>query len=136
VSGQTDLETLLASMSPRLSAVEFAFATFPGAAAARPIPGTIATLLEEEGLSIVAPACALAEAGIEHKSGWAQISLTVHSSLEAVGLTAKIATALAADGISANVVAGYFHDHLFVPWHRRDDAMSILAALASGVPQR
>ena len=52
------------------------------------------------------------------------------SALEAVGLTAAISTALTRDGISCNVIAGYHHDHLFVPTDRAQDTMSVLAALA------
>jgi len=55
-----------------------------------------------------------------------KISLRVHSSLEAVGLTAAFATQLSDEGISANVVAGYFHDHIFVP---RQDAERAITAL-------
>jgi hypothetical protein len=55
--------------------------------------------------------------------------MMVHSSLEAVGMTAAIATALTARGISANVVAAFYHDHVFVPWDRRQDAMEAIAAL-------
>jgi hypothetical protein len=65
-----------------------------------------------------------------------RISLTVHSSLAAVGLTAAVATALAREGISANVVAGSYHDYLLVPWDRRDAAMAALAELAAGVSPR
>ncbi len=61
------------------------------------------------------------------------ITLRVHSALEAVGLTAAFSAALSREGISANVVAGYFHDHLFVPEDRRDDAMRVLSpAVGSG----
>ena len=51
----------------------------------------------------------------------------MQSALAAVGLTAAIATALAKVGISANVIAGYHHDHIFVPWSRRYEALAILA---------
>ena len=57
------------------------------------------------------------------------ITLDVHSSLEAVGLTAACAQALAAGGISANVVAGYSHDHILVPAPRAQDALAALDAL-------
>jgi hypothetical protein len=117
-------------MQPSLSEVEFGFGTVADPAAAEQICDIIATFQEEEGLSVVAPARALAEAGVRHSAGWAMISLAVHSSLAAVGLTAAIASALAEHGISANVVAAYYHDHIFVPWERRDQAMAILAALA------
>jgi hypothetical protein len=132
MTGQTDLQTLLAGMQPSLSEIEFGFGTVAGPAAAQLIPGIIATFQEEEGLSVVAPARTLAEAGVRHSAGWARISLAVHSSLAAVGLTAALASALAEHGIGANVVAAYFHDHLFVPWERRHEAMAILAALAKG----
>jgi uncharacterized protein len=54
----------------------------------------------------------------------------VHSDLAAVGLTAAFAGALASEGISCNVIAGFHHDHLFVPWERRADAMAALGRLA------
>ena len=64
--------------------------------------------------------------------GWARITLQVHSSLEAVGLTARVAESLADRGISANMVAAFHHDHVFVPWPRRAEALIILENLAKG----
>ena len=63
-------------------------------------------------------------------SDWARISLEVHSSLSAVGLSAALSSALADAGISANIVAALRHDHLFVPWDRREEAMHCLQSLA------
>tara|TARA_Y100000589_G_scaffold293059_1_gene297628 strand:- start:499 stop:786 length:288 start_codon:yes stop_codon:yes gene_type:complete len=57
------------------------------------------------------------------------ITLQVHSSLEAVGLTAIVSGVLAEQGISANVVAGYHHDHIFVPQSRSSEALNLLLAL-------
>ncbi len=62
---------------------------------------------------------------------WARISLGVHSSLEAVGLTAALSNALAEGGISANIIAALHHDHLFVPWSRRQEALRCIKALGS-----
>jgi hypothetical protein len=62
--------------------------------------------------------------------GWARITLAVHSGLAAIGLTARVATALAARGISANMIAAFHHDHVFVPWDRRDEAMAALRELS------
>ena len=62
--------------------------------------------------------------------GWARITLGVHSSLAAVGLTARVAESLTAHGISANMVAAFHHDHVFVPWDRRDEALIILDNLS------
>lgn len=130
MTGETDLTELLRTMRPSLSATEYAFGVvLPGEA----VPASVrpvATVEEDEGLTIVAPTADLARAGVQHNAGWAKISLAVHSSLSAVGLTARVAAALAQEGISANVVAGYYHDHFFVQWSRREDAMAVLARLS------
>ena len=73
------------------------------------------------------------ELGLAEAEWFRRITLTVHSSLEAVGLTASISAALAAEGISANVVAAYFHDHVFVPEERADDALAALRKLAGDI---
>jgi hypothetical protein len=65
-------------------------------------------------------------------TGWARITLNVHSSLAAVGLTAAVSQALAGAGIPANIVAAACHDHVFVPWDRRADALAILHRLSAG----
>ena len=130
MSGESDLAALLRSMEPSLHAVEHGYGHL---AAGQDLPAGLtpfALMHEAEGMSVVAPVEVLARHGVDHLGGWARISLTVHSDLAAVGLTAAIAAALAADGISANVVAGYFHDHVLVPWSRRDDAMAALARLS------
>lgn len=61
---------------------------------------------------------------------FARITLQVHSDLEGVGLTAAVATGLADEGIACNVIAGLNHDHLFVPWDRRGDAMNVLKRIS------
>jgi hypothetical protein len=60
---------------------------------------------------------------------WARISLGVHSSLDAVGLTAAFSRALTNAEISSNVVAALFHDHIFVRWEQREEALQVLTAL-------
>src|SRR3954463_4134328 len=131
MTGHMDLQTILSTLEPSLSETEFAFGTIPDRGECVEIEGIIATFLEEEGLSVVAPAEALARAGIPHSAGWAKISLKVHSSLSSIGLTAALASALAGKGVSANVVAAYYHDHLFVTWAKREQALAILSALAA-----
>ena len=103
-------------MRPVLHAQRYDFAVTDAAPA-----DAFATIREDEGLTVIAPA----ESG-----DWARISLSVHSSLSAVGLSAAMAGALADRDISCNIVAGYHHDHLFVPWPRRHDAMAALTALS------
>lgn len=62
-----------------------------------------------------------------------RITLAVHTALDLVGFIARIATALAGQGIACNVVAGYHHDHLFVPEQRAADAMDVLGRLAADI---
>ncbi|MFN4039270.1 MAG: ACT domain-containing protein [Erythrobacter sp.] len=81
-----------------------------------------ALIREDEGLTAI-----VAGAG----GDFARITLMVHSALEGVGLTAAVSTALAGAQIACNVVAGFHHDHLFVPWPRRDEALAILQRLAA-----
>jgi len=123
VSGETDLKTLLRTMQPeaRAGAYEFVSATAP---TPEEIASAIAVVHEDEGVTLVRPT---AESAVD---AMACITLTVHSSLQAVGLTAAVATALAERGIACNVVAGFHHDHLFVPWARRTDAIAALTELA------
>ena len=70
-------------------------------------------------------------AGIAHEFPCRMITCDVHSALEAVGFIAHIATKLAAAGMGVNPVAGYYHDHLFIPEGREDDALKILADIAA-----
>jgi uncharacterized protein len=120
--GETDLKVLLATMEPELFAEPYSFAVWQGA-----LPeGVFATVAEAEGLTVVAPLAVLGE----DEAPWARISLAVHSDLAAVGLTAAFAAALAAEGISCNVIAGVHHDHLFVQWDRRFEAMAELRGLS------
>ena len=109
---------MLAGLTPVLDPVEY---TFDLVAEAPPLGDAFALIREEEGVTVIRPG-----------EGWARIMLGVHSSLEAVGLTARIATALAEAGISANMVAAFHHDHVFVPWGQKDEALIILENLAKG----
>jgi len=71
-------------------------------------------------------------AGLAFEARFRQITLKVHSSLEAVGLTAAVAAELTKSNISANVIAAHFHDHVFVPSERAEDAMNALLNLSGG----
>jgi hypothetical protein len=106
VSGETNLKTLLASMSPTLDDTEWVFAVVGEEDTVLLTPHAIATFREAEGLTLVLPQAA-ADDLKNVSTPMSRITLEVHSSLEAVGLTAAIASALAEEGISANVVAAY-----------------------------
>ena len=89
----------------------------------------LATYAEMEGTSVIALALDLEGFDIRHEGPWARISLGLASELSGIGLTAAISTALADAAIPCNVVAAYHHDHVFVPWDRREEAFEILKGL-------
>lgn len=128
MTGETDLPTLLRAMEPVLCSEPYSFGLLPRGTA---FADAFALIHEAEGTTVIAPLSALNAAAIAHQGPWSRISLTVHSALSAMGLTATVATALAREGISANVVAGYFHDHIFVQADRAGDAMTALKGVSS-----
>jgi uncharacterized protein len=130
VSGGTDIATLLADMDPTLSAVEVVFCSFPNASVAdKARLNPIGCFMEPEGLSLIISRQVAEVQGIAYSVILQAITLNVHSSLEAVGLTAAVAGRLTQHGISANIVAAYHHDHVFVPVADAERALAILRAL-------
>lgn len=130
MSGETDLSKLLGSMSPSLSGDEFVYCALPPAEAASAAADAWAVIKEDEAVTVVIEKRSADERGYAYESTFGRITLTVHSSLEAVGLTAAVATRLAESGISANVVAAYYHDHVFVQKTRAVEALRCLEELA------
>jgi len=125
-----DLQELLASMAPVLQDGEYRFCTIP---VGNPVPAglhPVATVTEPEGTTLVLTAAAATAEGLAAGFACRWITLMVPSALDAVGLTAAVATALTRDGIACNVIAGFHHDHLFVPVDAAARAMTALAALA------
>lgn len=119
----------MTGLSPILSAEEYGFATLaPGLSCPNGLT-PLATFAEDEGLTLVAPVGALKSHGIDHQSGFARISLGLATQLDGVGITAAISSALADAGISCNMIAAYHHDHLFVPWGRREEARTAIEHL-------
>ena len=130
VTGETNLKALLTSMSPTLDDTHWVFAVVGEEDAVRLTPHAIASFREAEGLTLVLPQAAAGD--LKNVSApMSRITLQVHSSLEAVGLTAAVAGALAEEGISANVIAAYYHDHIFVPKASADHASAVLQALSA-----
>lgn len=121
-----DLEQLLLKLRPRLKPQRFVFCSVEEI----PVGITVlSTFVEEEGISLI---CEQSEAdayGLEYDLVMKMITMEVYSSLEAVGLTAVIAKALTDVGISANVVAAYHHDHVFVPENEAERAVKALSEL-------
>lgn len=125
--GETDLDKMLASL-----AVERRAGTFTFVAVEVPTPGLLAAahaMVTEGNLTtLVLPVDAAQRAGLPVVVEMTWLTLTVQSSLEAVGLTAAFSARLGDHGIACNVLAGYHHDHILVPVDRADDAVAALTA--------
>jgi hypothetical protein len=127
LAGLTDISLMLATLDPELIPGEFVFCTFPHEQLADIVAlHPKATFREREGLTAILSREIAQLHGHETSLILRCISLHVHSDLAAVGLTATVAGRLTECGISANVVSGYFHDHIFIP---ADSAELALAAL-------
>jgi hypothetical protein len=128
-SGEINLDRLLSNLKPELELSPYVFCTVSESQWHDLEIEPRGTFREQEGVTLILTQSQADEAGLDYQGTWACITLTVHSSLEAVGFIAAVSTRLAQAGISANPVAGYYHDHLFVPWDRRGDAMTLLLEL-------
>ena len=127
MSGETHLTMLLRTLSPERQRGEFVYVTVP---TLRPELDPVLAFREREGWTLVLAREVAEAAGIDATFHCAWLTLGVHSSLQAVGLTAAVADALADAGIACNAVAAYYHDHLFVPLDRADEAIEILRRLS------
>ncbi|KAI9929370.1 hypothetical protein ASPWEDRAFT_41406 [Aspergillus wentii DTO 134E9] len=132
--GEADITTLLASLEPTLDPQLFVFITTKIPLESLPFNSLKPEMLfhEKEGLTIITTA-GRAQAHGYHDAVFPcrKISLTVHSSLEAVGLIAAISKRYTERGISSNVVSGFYHDHIFVPDGLELEAMEVLRDMAA-----
>lgn len=128
MSGDHNLSQLVRSLAPTLDDGDYVFATGTAIEVAR-ISQPLGIFREAEGISVICHPDEAAKVGLRRSGVFRRITLNVHSSLEAVGLTAHVSRVLAVEGIACNVVAGYFHDHLFVPAGRAGDALVALRQL-------
>ncbi|MEM7179096.1 MAG: ACT domain-containing protein [Pseudomonadota bacterium] len=128
MTGEMNLENLIAGMDPVLAEGTFVFATLPDATAIGEIDAKM-WFHEVEGITLILPRDAAEAAGIAYEFPCRMITLNVHSALDAVGFLARITAALAGAGMGVNPVSAFFHDHLFVPAERAEEAMAILTRL-------
>ncbi|MBA1143615.1 ACT domain-containing protein [Mesorhizobium sp. CCANP35] len=130
MNGETDLKKLLATMSPDLLPDIYVFATLtPGTTQPEGLD-PVMVFREREGLTLIVTEDAARVAGLTASFRCRMITLNIHSSLEAVGFLAAITTRLAAAGMGVNPVSAFYHDHLFVPADRAEEAMELLRELA------
>jgi len=129
MSGETNIEVLLSTLTATLVDGLYVFVTLKDSN----VPAALAPrmmFVEAEGISLIVTRDEAEAAGFDYEFPCRMITLDVHSSLEAVGFIARIATELAKADMGVNPVSGYFHDHLFVPDGREHDALRILQKIA------
>lgn len=126
MAGTVELDELLKSMSPEINSGEYVFCTVAGNYSDYAHLNPRAFFVEKEGLTLIIPVEMAEKAQLGYEGKFKQITLMVHSSLNAVGLTAAVATKLASYGISANMVAAYYHDHIFVQIEKAEEALMAL----------
>jgi uncharacterized protein len=129
MQGKKIADTLIKSLKPSLHEGVFVFCNVAVMLETDP-ENIICSFREEEGITLILRRENADKLGLSYSFSAAWITLKVHSSLQSVGLTAAFAQALTEKGISCNVVAGYHHDHLFVPREKSAEAMKILNRLS------
>ncbi len=125
MNGEKDLSKLLQTLQPSHNPGDYVFCVVDDPAMVN-VKDSILFFRETEGFTIVIKKELADSLKLDYSFIAAWITLTVHSSLEAVGLTAAFSAALSAGGISCNVVAAFYHDHLFVNKNDCEKAMKIL----------
>ncbi|MNG09814.1 ACT domain protein [compost metagenome] len=128
MAGETSLTTLLRSMNPQLNDGAYVFCSLTDAAQLDGVQ-PLGSFQEAEGLTVILPRLQAEQLRLPYSYVAAWLTLHVHSALEAVGLTAAVASALAQAGISCNVIAGFYHDHLFVAHADGPRALAVLQQL-------
>ena len=132
MTGETKLTRLIRNMEPVLQDGVYVFVTLaPGAATPSGLQPRM-TFQESEGTTLIISRDQAEAFGLAAEFPCRMITLNIHSSLAAVGFLAAVASHLAGHDMGVNPVSGYYHDHLFVPEDRAQDAMRALHALASG----
>ncbi|GMU65982.1 MAG: hypothetical protein AMXMBFR36_22560 [Acidobacteriota bacterium] len=131
MSGERDLARLLAGLAPELDPRPQVFAKLAGEPGPELVAAAFAVVREREGVTVVLAADIAGQFSLPVEPLWAKVTLSIHSDLAAVGMMAAVAAELAAAGIAVNPLAGWHHDHLLVPWDRREEAVRRLAALAN-----
>lgn len=126
----SDTSAMIAHMAPKLDETSYAFILIVPEIAPQALGAAIGTFREDEGVTAIVPASLAQELGFDDVPEFSRITLSVHSALEGVGLTAAVARSLADAGIACNMVAAYHHDHAFVPVTDGARALAILEELS------
>lgn len=135
MSGEHDLNEFFRKMNATLADGVFVYATLPD----HDIPEGLKTQMvfeEQEGTTLILHRTEAEAYGLPFTFPCRMITLSVHSALDAVGFISRVCTALAKENMGVNPVAGFYHDHLFVPDGRQEDALRVLHRLTRNALQR
>eukprot|EP00944_MAST-04C_sp_MAST-4C-sp1_P009071 g9071.t1 len=131
--GETDLKKLISGMRPKLNTGDFVFCSIPRNSkdlySSIPRDKVIMEFKEREGITLILDKNNADKFCLKYEYVAAWLTLEIHSALDAVGLTAAVSSSLAAANISANVVAAYHHDHIFVNAKDGTKALDVLESL-------
>jgi len=132
MKGETNLNTLLKNINPVLNSGDYVFCS------TKQIDNIdnnhiINFFKEKEGYTLVLLKSDADSYGLAYSCVMSWITLQVHSSLESVGLTAAFSKVLAENQISCNVIAGYYHDHIFVPKVSSKNAFKLIEGLKASL---
>jgi len=127
MTGERNLSKLLENIRPEMQDGVFVFCSLPQGQSLLTNITPISLFREREGTAFVVRREEAERAGLSYEFPSRLITLTVHSALDAVGFLAAITSRLAEACISVNPISGFYHDHLFVPEKRADDALRLLA---------
>ncbi|MFA6154898.1 ACT domain-containing protein [Mesorhizobium sp.] len=130
MAGETDLKTLLSSMTPELRAGTYVFVSLAPDVSQPEGLEPMMIFREREGVTLIVTEDAASASRLTASFRCRMITLNIHSSLEAVGFLAAITARLASAGMGVNPVSAFYHDHLFVPADRAEEAMVLLRQLA------
>lgn len=129
MTGETRLTELIQGMLPRLNTGDYVFVLKPTCIQV-PAEHVIGLFQEKEGTTLILERQIADDLELTYGFVSAWITLDIHSSLEAVGLTAAVSNVLAKNSISCNIVAALYHDHIFVDKSDGEKAMKILNELS------
>lgn len=129
--GETNLDYLLRNAEPEVVPGEYVFVSVGEKKIERLLKHASLVFREKEGVTAILPKSFADDESLEYESIWGLISMNVHSDLETIGFLAEITKLLRNAGISVNVVSAYYHDHLFVPFDRVQDALRVLNELST-----
>lgn len=129
MTGETDLSKLIRNMCPERNTGQYVFCCVDSIEHA-PARDLLGFFRENKGVTVILSKSTADDLGLLYSTVFAWITLSVHSSLEAVGLTSAVSHTLKEAGISCNVVAAFYHDHLFVPVKDATRAMDVLTRMA------